>query len=132
MKRHLEEKVAEFRAKKFSPPQRPVACEEEAAKLVHCYWCVRACVRAWVGGVVGGRAGGPGLRLFHPDDVWSRIAIHIHTAIPPDWLPGQHDREKKEAGEGADGPLACRSLVDIYEECARKVVQAIDVTKAPQ
>jgi hypothetical protein len=37
-------------------------------------------------------------------------------------------REKK----GGDGALACRSFVDIYEECARKIVQAIDVTKAPQ
>lgn len=34
---HLEEKVGEFRAKKFAPPQRPVACEEEAAQLVACY-----------------------------------------------------------------------------------------------
>lgn len=38
---HLEEKVAEFRAKKFVPPQRPVACEAEAAQLVSCYRCVR-------------------------------------------------------------------------------------------
>lgn len=37
MTAHLEEKMAEFRAKKFTPPQRPVACEEEAAQLVACY-----------------------------------------------------------------------------------------------
>lgn len=33
----LEEKAADFKARKFSPPQRPVACEEEAARLASCY-----------------------------------------------------------------------------------------------
>lgn len=48
---HLEEKVAEFRAKKFTPPQRPVACEEEAAQLLACY--------RWVGGCGCGFGGRP-------------------------------------------------------------------------
>jgi hypothetical protein len=61
--------VAEFRAKKFSPPQRPVACEEEAASLAQCYRCVS--VRAYLRcnertGVVSGVAG-------------VSISMYVHT-----------------------------------------------------
>lgn len=73
---YLHEQIDEFRAKKFAPPQRPVACEEEAEKLVACY------------------------------------------------------REKKKVGGQDSGALlGCVGLVDVYENCARRAIQGLDVTK---
>jgi len=68
--------AADFKARKFVPPSRPIACEDEGEQMVACY--------REKGGGEGGREGG--------------VVV-------------------KE----------CRGLVDIYEKCARKVVQGLEV-----
>ncbi|GAB5035210.1 Hypothetical protein NocV09_02400860 [Nannochloropsis oceanica] len=67
--------AADFKSRKFVPPSRPIACEEEAEQMVACY------------------------------------------------------REKggKEGGKEGGVVKGCNGLVDLYEKCARKVVQGLEV-----
>ena len=73
---YISTAAADFKSRKFVPPSRPIACEDEAEQMVACYR------------EKGGKEGG------------------------------------KEGGEVVQG---CKGLVDLYEKCARKAVQGLEV-----